>query len=351
MTASPDESQVPPSPPTRRVTLKDVAVIAAVDTAIVSRVVNNDPTLKITVPTRTRVEAALKQTGYVPNAAARGLRTSRTRTVGVVLPDLTNPVYAQIVAGVQRQAEKAGYAIVLGGSFGNASGEEQFARLLAEGRVDGLLIATGKIPDLTLRALREIKAPLVLVNRAAEGLDSVTIDDTAAIRLATEHLLELGHRRIALINGAFGVDTSVRREEGFQRAIRNAGLTSIPVVNMRGWDAAAGCDAVDKLIAAHGDTTAIVVATVAATPGVLHGLQMRGLHVPSDVSVVALHDMPSARFESPPITIVQTPLATMGSSAFDLLLGRINGSQGPQSRMIDDPLTLVVRESSGAVRA
>jgi len=344
-------SSPPSTQPPRRVTLKDVAVIAAVDIAIVSRVVNNDVTLKITASTRDRVQAALKETGYVPNAAARGLRTSRTRTVGMVLPDLTNPVYAQIVAGVQRQAERAGYAIVLGGTFGDSSGEEQFARLLAEGRVDGLLIATGSVPDLTLRALREMKAPLVLVNRAVDGLDSVTVDDAAAIRLATEHLVEFGHRRIGLINGAAGVDTSIRREEGFQRAARDAGLRGLPVVNMPSWDAAAGLEAVQRLVGAQEDVTAIVVATVAATPGVLHGLRMLGRSVPSDVSVVALHDMPSARFEFPPITIVRTPLMAMGSGAFDLLLSRINGSQGPESRMIDDEPELVVRDSSGVAPA
>lgn len=265
----------------------------------------------------------------------------------MVLPDLSNPVYSQIVAGAQIRAEELGYAIVLGGGFAGVGVEEPFLRILAEGRVDGLLISTGVVRDQALHILRDLPAPLVLVNRAVEGLDSVTVDDAAAVSLATRHLISMGHRRIGLVNGPIGLDTSSRRAQGFVSAANDAALDGGLVVHMSGWDAAAGHRALGVLLSAHDGITAVVVATVAAAPGVLHGLRLRGRRVPSDVSVIALHDMPTAAFECPPLSVVRAPLGAMGASALELLIERIDGVVGPEYRVIADAPILVDRESCG----
>lgn len=337
-----------PSTQRRPVTLRDVALLARVDLSVVSRVVNDDVALKVTPATRRRVEEALRESGYRPNLAARGLRTAKTYTVGFVLPELTNPVYAPIVSGVQERADASGYVVVLGGTTTPGTrAEDDFAQLLDNGRVDGFLVSTGSVPEKRLGGLKECEEPVVLVNRALPQIDSVVVDDQAGAHLATQHLLELGHRQLAHVGGPRGLDTAERRLKGFQLACEEAGLANCPAVRADTWSPGAAFEAACHLLDGHQDLTALVVSTVSAGTGVLHAATIMGRVVPDDLSIIVMHDMPTAAFTHPPLTTVVLPLQELGRRAFDLLLARIGGAPLSGVVMVDGPPELLQRSSTG----
>jgi LacI family transcriptional regulator, galactose operon repressor len=329
-----------------RPTLRDVAALARVDPSVVSRVVNDDPRLSISPETRTRVLAAIDKLGYRPNVMARGLRLARTWTIGFVLPDLGNPVYGQIVHGAQARAQENGYAIVLGSPLQGTTIDPAFTRLLNERRFDGLLVASATVEDERLRELADGLAPVVVVNRRVEGVESsVVVDDAAGGALATEHLLALGHTRVAHLGGPVDVDTSVRRREGFEAAVARAGIHEAVVCAGGGYDAGAGFSAACRLLERHPDVTGIFAANVMIAIGAISAARERGLRVPDDLSLVALHDFPLAGFAEPPLTTVVMPLHELGVAAAELLLARIEG-RSAESRILTIPPRLIVRRST-----
>jgi LacI family transcriptional regulator len=331
----------------RTPTLRDVAALAAVDPSVVSRVLNADPTLKVTEATRERVLAAVQRLGYRPNALARGLRMATTSAIGLVLPEVSNPVYGPIVVGAERRAAEAGYVLVLGSGADAATTEASFARLLSEGRVDALLVASATVEDQLLRGLSRGAAPVLAVNRRIAGaVGSIVVDDAAGAHLATRHLLELGHRRIVHVSGPPAMDTSARRQAGYEQAMRDAGLAP-RVVAGRGWDARSGY-AVGAAVLQHRATTAVFVANIMAAIGVIRAARERGRAVPDDLSVVALHDSPVAEFFEPPLTTVQLPLEQLGRAAVELVLERLGGAP-PRDVLLADPPRLLVRGSTRAI--
>jgi len=328
-----------------------VAALAAVNPSVVSRVLNDDRTLKVTDATRARVMAAVQQLGYRPNALARGLRMSTTSAIGLVLPEVPNPVYGPIVVGAEHRSAQAGYVLILGSGADATATEASFGRLLHEGRVDALLVASATVEDDLLRELARGTAPVVAVNRRIAGaVGSIVVDDAAGARMATQHLIDLGHRHITHVSGPPAMDTSVRRQQGYERAMRDAGLTA-RVVTGQGWDARSG-HAVADVALRHRSTTALFVANIMAAVGVIRAIRERGLDVPRDLSVVALHESPVAEYFEPPLTTVQLPLEQLGRAAIDLALERIDGA-APRDVMLDDPPRLLVRGSaqSPSVRA
>jgi LacI family transcriptional regulator len=329
-------------------TLRDVAALAGVNPSVVSRVLNADPTLKITDATRERVMVAVQRLGYRPNALARGLRLATTSAIGLVLPEVSNPVYGPIVVGAERRAAEAGYVLVLGSGADAVTTEASFARLLHEGRVDALLVASATVEDELLRDLARGAAPVLAVNRRIPGaVGSIVVDDAAGARMATEHLVELGHRRITHVAGPPAMDTTARRQAGYEEAMRAAGLEP-RVVAGRGWDARSGY-AVAGTAFRQRSMTALFVANIMAAIGVIRSARERGLEVPRDLSVVALHDSPVAEFFEPPLTIVQLPLERLGRAAVELVLERIDGSP-PRDVLLADPPRLLVRGSTGSLR-
>jgi len=334
----------------RRVTLRDVAVLVGVDPSVVSRVINADPALNIGGETRARIEAAIVSTGYRPNLAARGLRLSRNLTLGLVLPDVTNPVYSPIVRGVTRVAEAAGYAVVLGSDLGSQPTVASFAGLLDEGRVDGLLVASGTLDDAIIRELMKKSDHVVLVNRRLEQAvgTSVVVDDAWGSRLAVEHLLELGHTAIGQLAGPPRVETSVRRRKGFETALKAAGLTARPAftVELSGWTAAAGYAAATWMLSLRKRPTALFVANVSAAIGAMRAAADLGLVVPRDVSIVGLHDTELAAFVQPRLTTVVMPLERLGEMSCAALIRLLSGSTYDADVMVDVPPELVVREST-----
>ena len=334
----------------RQPTLRDVALVAAVDPSVVSRVLRNDPRLNITVETRERVLQAAERLKYRPNAQARGLRLRRTWTIGFVLPDIGNPVYSQVVHGAQARGEEAGYAIAVGIPLARQSVGHAFRRLLDELRFDGLLVASSRRDDEELVALTSGGAPVVVVNRRIAGIEnSVVVDDAAGAAVATEHLLELGHTRVAHIAGPPDIDTSVRRRAGFAASMNVRGIEEYVVISAAEYRARAGYDAALELLEAAPDVTGVFVANVLLGLGVIRAVIERGLKVPEDVSVVALHDFPIAEFFAPPLTTVAMPLRELGVAAVDMLLRCIDGQPG-ESLMLDLAPRLVVRSSTAPAR-
>lgn len=335
----------------RQPTLRDVAALAGVDPSVVSRVVNDDPRLSISPGTRERVLAGIEQLGYRPNVTARGLRLARTWTIGFLLPDLTNPVYGQIVEGAQARAREAGYVIVLGSALAGQAVDPSFVGLLAQGRFDGLLVASATLGDAEIRELAAGPAPIVVVNRRVEGVESsVIVDDNAGGRLATEHLLDLGHRRLAHITGPLNVDTAIRRREGFEAAVERRLIRGSVVVAGEAYDAAAGFQAATRLLVEHPDVTGIFAANVLVAIGAIRAAGEQGRPVPASLSVVALHDFPLAAYTEPPLTTVAMPLAELGAAAADLLLARIDGRPARMRTLTTAP-RLIVRRSTGPAPA
>jgi LacI family transcriptional regulator len=336
-----------PDPPRRRQpTLRDVAALAEVDPSVVSRVLSNDPRLTIAPETRQRVLDAIKRLEYRPNMQARGLRLKRTWTIGFVVPDLGNPVYVQIVQGAQIRADESGYALAIGSPIDGQSIDLTFARLLEERRFDGLLVASGLVDDSKIVALTSGGAPVVVVNRQVSGIESsVILDDAAGAEIATNHLLDLGHTRIAHIGGPKDVDTSIRRSQGFRAAAEARGITDYSIVDATGYPVQAGYEAAMQLLNSPGKITGIFAANVMLALGAIRAARVQGCRVPDDLSVVALHDFPLAEFIEPPLTTVAMPLRELGARSVDMLVARIDGAIG-EGTMLTTPPKLVVRASS-----
>ncbi|MBX3032221.1 MAG: LacI family DNA-binding transcriptional regulator [Chloroflexi bacterium] len=324
----------------------DVARLAGVDVSLVSRVINEDPKLNILPTTRERILEAIRESGYRRNFQARGLRRQRAFTIGFLLPEVTNPIYGPIVSGAVSRADARGYLVVLGSTAGHNVAEPSFEDLLGEKRVDGLLIASGELSDARMRELRLEAAPIVFVNRRIPGtVGSVTVDDAAGSALATQALVDLGHRRLAHLAGATDIDTAARRREGFVSAVTGAGLTDW-VIEVAGDDAQGGFDAASRLIDQAPTTTGIIAMNSLVATGAVRALGLHGLRVPDDVSVVSVNDHPLAEFITPTLSCVRMPLERMGATSVDSLLARIDGGAA-EDTMVTGDMTLCLRESAG----
>src|ERR1700674_2855561 len=233
-------------------TLKELAARANVHPSTISRVVNQDPSLRIGQATRTRIEALLRETEYRPNGVARGLKLRQTLVLAVVIPDITNPFFAALFRGVEDAASPRGYNVLLCNTDGSPARQRSHLQSLHARRVDGVIMASSFLKDPTVRWLRHQGIPYVLVNRFSdEGQDPfVGSDDLVGGRLATEHLIELGHRRIGHLAGKPTVSTGVMRRRGYLAALGEHGLTAEPrLVVESGYTEDGGARAAERLLA------------------------------------------------------------------------------------------------------
>ena len=330
----------------RRPTLRDVAKLAGVDPSLVSRIVNNDPRAASTAQTRQRVLDAVEQLGYRASVAARSLRTARTMTVGLLLPDLSNPMYVSIVRGVEQTARELGYGVVLGSQI-DSDPRDELTRLLRDGRVDGLLVASGMLHDDLLRdAAVQGPGPIVLVNRHVEGVEaSVTLDDAAGAALAVAHLASLGHTSITALLGPTEIDTTLRRQAGFRRECAERGIEAVEI-NAGSWTAQAGYDAVRGVLQSDEPRpTAIFASTFAMGLGTLRATRECGVEVPADLSVVTLHDSELADYTHPRLTAIAMPSEEMGATAMRML-DRMVAGDNPDQIVLTTPPALSLRSST-----
>lgn len=332
------------SPQYSRPTIKDVAKLAKVDPSLVSRIVNNDPRASATEATKERVRQAVKQLGYRANNAARGLRMSKTHSLGLSLPDLTNPMYASMVAGAQKASAELNYGLILAEhpEIGEAS---FFQNLLTEGRVDGLLIASGLLTDKFMSDIANINLGHVLpINRVINGIDSsVTVDDCLGAEIAVNHLADLGHKKIVGLFGPMFIDTARRRLLGFEKTCKANNLNG-QVIECKGVNAKIGYEETKKILATF-TTSAIFVSTFYMAIGVLRAAREMGYEVPKKLSVIALHDSELADYLAPALTTVSMPTERMGAQAAHLLVELLNGGQ-PRHIVVNEPPVLCIRDST-----
>lgn len=327
-------------------TLADVASLAQVDRSVVSRVLSGDPRLNVRAETRDRVLRAIEDLGYQPDPIARSLRTRRAEAFGLLIPDFSNPVYASIIKGAEAAAARRGRVLMTGSLVGAGYEPRQYVDLLARGRVDGMLLAGSDATGELVERLQQLDVPWLLLNRRLPGAERhVTLDDARAAALAVEHLVDLGHRRIAHLAGPPEADTAQRRRAGYERAMEMASLkVSEDLLVAGGYTSAAGATGMTALLGVDEPPTAVFVANVAAAVGALYGARQAGRSVPRDISVVAVHDLPLAAYLEPPLTTVRMPVEELGTRALELL-----ASTPPEAsidEVIGGPMELVVRGST-----
>jgi LacI family transcriptional regulator len=341
-------------------TLRDVARLAEVDPSTVSRVLRGDPSQAVRPATRDRILAAAEQLTYRPNALARGLRTRRTDTLGLIIPSLENVGFSEVTHGIQAAAAAAGRLVVVVEAEAlervaqGSTVEDSYSRLIEDGRVDGLIVAFATLDDRLVMQLAERGIPLVLVNRRTVGVHgSVVVDDERGSALAVEHLVGLGHRRIGYVGLAAETDTARRREHGFRTGMNAAGLAVDPLLVTSGSPTlAGGRQAIEALVATAGSQrpTGLFVASLLGAIGVLAGLRDASINVPHDMSVIAFNDHELAAHLDPPLTTVRMPNFEMGAAAVGLLLEAING-EDQRDLMIETPPEVIVRGSTASIQA
>jgi LacI family transcriptional regulator len=333
----------------RPVTLRDVARTAGVHPGTVSRALNADTRSLVNVATAQRVLEVAEQLGYRPNPIARGLKTNRSMTVGVLVPDLMNPLFAAIVRGIENRLAPAGYTLLITNTDNDLERERTDFLAMRDRQVDGFITATAQRDHRLITEVVGADAKIVLVNRSVDdnALSAVTVDDRAGARLAVEHLIALGHRRIAHLAGPREVSTGFRRHQGFVETMRDHGLEVDPdlVLFSDGFVEPEGARVCRELIARGAPFTAIVAGNDLMALGCFDALGEHGLRCPGDVSVVGFNDMPFADRFQPALTTVRIPHYEIGAAGAELMLGLLVGEDVPPRQILLDP-ELVVRASS-----
>jgi len=331
------------------VTIRDVARLAEVHPGTVSRALNAQTRALVNAQTAARVLRAADELGYRPNPIARGLKTNRSYTIGVVIPDLTNPLFPPIVRGIEDRLAEAGYTPLIVNTDNDPDRERSHIEAMLARQVDGLIAATARL-DVTL--LAEAAAggtALVLVNRSLEdgSAAAVTVDDRKGIGLAVEHVAGLGHRLIGTVAGPQNVSTGHLRHVGFLDAMAAAGLTVDPGhVSFAGaFTEPEGARACAEILSHEPRPTAIVAANDRLAMGCYDTFARMGLHCPGDISVVGFNDMPFIDRLQPPLTSVRVPQREIGNTAADLLLAQLADAEEPARQILLEP-ELVVRAST-----
>ena len=330
----------------RQATIRDVARAACVSVATVSRALNDSGPVRD--DTRRRVRDAADNLRFTPHGAARSLITSRTNTLGVLLPDLYGEFFSEIIRGIDRSAQRAGYQLLLS-SARNAHDEVHGAFRAMYGRVDGLVLMAPDIALVELFAQHRDGTPIVFINSPVTSEDArvITIDNHGGAYQMAKHLVRKGHRRIAIIRGAETNHDATERLRGYRDALEDSGLPSDPRLELPGdFTEGAGYRAGRAALRLQPRPTAIFAANDAMAIGALSALREEGVAVPDDIAVAGFDDIPIARYVSPPLSSVHVPIAQLGERAMDLLLGAIAGAANGAARQVVLPTTLVIRKSS-----
>jgi len=336
-------SRIKPPPSQQAVTLERVAKAAGVSPSTVSRILNG--TAVVSEFKKSAVEAAIAKLGFVPNPVARGLAGGRTFSIGVITQAIDSPFYGMALSGIEQELDRVGYSALYVSGDWNAKEEAKCIDMLRSRRVDGIIVLTGRLTD---RALKECakSVPVVVTGRSLKGtgLYSLNSDNFEGGRLATRHLIDLGHRRIVFIRGVENHPDANERLRGYRSALESAGLEFDPALVVPGdFREASGLNAVNQLLAQGTAFTAVFAANDQMAFGAALGLYRHGLRVPDDVSLVGFDDLPVSTYTLPPLSSVHESAYELGClaaiSILQLIDGVVPSGQVPAPR-------LVVRESS-----
>ncbi|MEU4192026.1 LacI family DNA-binding transcriptional regulator [Kribbella sp. NPDC026611] len=329
---------------TRRVTIAQVAAEAGVSAMTVSNVVNGRS--GASEQTRRRVLKVAERLGYVPNLAGRSLKSGRTGLIGVLTLDLTTQYALEIVRGISDELAEAEYEVLISASYQDATREQERVARLVVGVADGVVLVAPRLEDSTLDLLRSATCPVIVVDprRFQVDLPRIVVDNYGGMRQATDHLLSLGHERIAYLGGDPDFDSSASRRQGFLDSMRLAGKP-VDETLLRECDFTyqAGLRAAREVLAAG--PTAIVAGADLIAVGAVDAVRAAGGNVPSDVSVVGFDDLPRAAESFPSLTTVRQPLHDMGQLAIRHLMNRIDGRPG-LPELMTLPTELIVRGST-----
>jgi LacI family transcriptional regulator len=332
-------------------TLRDVAQRAGVHPATASRALNPQTRSLVNEATASRVLKVAESLGYRPNPIARSLKTARSGTVGLVIPDLTNPLFPPIVRGIEDVLGPAGYNAWIVNTDNDPDREQSQVDALRSRHVEGLIVATARLQHPLLERLHAEGVRMVLINRrlASGEIPSVTADDARGIATSVEHLVSLGHRRIAHLAGPQNTSTGLVRQQAFRQAVRDQGLPEGPdlIAFCDSWTEIEGARGLRSLLDAGSDFTAVVAGNDLLALGCYDVFAERSIDCPQDLSVVGFNDMPIIDKLRPPLTSVRVPHYEVGAEAARMLLeGLADPQRHPRSVLL--PLTLAVRQSTAS---
>jgi DNA-binding LacI/PurR family transcriptional regulator len=327
----------------------DLARQLKVSTATVSRALSRPE--KVAPATRKRVLEFVRRSGYHMNGIARSLRTQSTRTIGVIVSDIRNPFSSAVVKSVEDVARTNGYTVLICNADEDGRNEEMALELFIERQVSGVIhCSAGANLDL-LRVLLQKSIPLVDLDRQSglKNVDTVILDNRLGAALATRHLLELGHTRVAMISGPKHLSNARKRVEAFRKTLRSARI-ALPneYIEFGDFREYSGRIAAERLLSLQTPPSAILVANNEMMAGALLAVRQRGVKVPRDLSLVGFDDARWAQYSDPPLTVISQPTDIMGQKAAELLLGRLKGEQESTTVMFKPEL--IIRGSTAAPR-
>lgn len=332
-----------------RITLKDVAREAGVHISTASRALNPRTASIVSPETVERVAEVADKLGYRPHPLARGLRTNRTMSVGVIIPDVENPLFGPIIAGIESVLVVEGYSVLIGNADRDPTSADSLVDDMLERHVDGVIMATTSrdVSETMRRAQRELT--MVLVNRSVDddSIPAIVGDDHAGIGLAVRHLRELGHEHIGHVAGPSWVSTGADRRQAFLSWMSTVGLEADPdLIEVAEWyQVDPGTAAALTLLGRHPDLTAIVAANDLLGLGCYRAVRSMGKFIGVDISITGYNDMPLLDLMQPPMTAVRVPYRQMGANAANMLLSLIAGEDVSPGRVLLKP-TLAIRSST-----
>ncbi len=328
--------------------IRDVAKRAGVSAITVSRSMNNSGV--VNPATRERINKAIEELHYVPNTLARSFRSKQTCLMALVLPDITNPFWTTVARGIEDTATRNGFHVILCNTDESPEKEANHLSVLLQRRVDGIILAPTTDDKKRVLPLKQHSMPCVLLDRRVEGFkcDTVVSNGRAGAMKMIQHLIELGHRRIAIVAGPVAISTGQERVEGYRRALQKSGVPIREDYILRGsYNEASGYQLTQRLLGLSPRPTAIFAGNNFLAVGALRALREVGLRIPEDVSLAGFDDIPQGSLISPALTVVSQPAYEMGVSAAESLISRVTGKYRGKPREIVFDTGIIIRESCG----
>lgn len=344
-----DARLAPIRKPLRQPSIKDIARLARVSHPTVSRALQNSPL--VNPKTAERIRKIAEEAGYRASAIARGLVTRKTRTIGLAVTTIADPFTSEVVSGIEQAANDHSYRVILADSNADPDREKEIVQAFAEQRVDGIIVTSSRVGDLYLPLLSEMMVPIVLVNDQHPGafVHSVMIANQEGARAVTEHLIGLGHRRIAFIGDRYGYQSDTERCDGYKEALARAGIPAIPDLIVHGnGKPEAGKRAMDGLLALKTPPTAVFCYNDMTALGAMRSIYAHGLQIPGDISVTGFDDLFLASYTQPTLTTVRQPMRHMGQLAMENLIKLMSGEEAVAGVKVKPEL--IVRGSTARVR-